>query len=187
MVRINLLPTEIKLADPIEKYRQQLGKFAIATEAELEKPELLESRAVAYYQTGQTDEALKDLDRLRSVVVVERQPTILQYRTLSLAKLGKAGEAKKSLTEYLKAEVPVSYKLYVEIQVAAWLGDTDVASRKLETAMSTRDDLDGLYNMACAAALCAQATGARSSVASSVPNQRLTVSQWRVTTRNRGR
>ena len=121
-----------KLVDPIETYRQQIAQFAIATETELAKPKLLGSRAVAYFLAGQTEEALKDLDRLHGIATVERQPEIMQYRTLALAKLGKANEAKKSLTEYLKAEVPVSYKPYVEIQVAASLGETDVAEQQLE-------------------------------------------------------
>ena len=55
----------------------------------------------------------------------------------------------------------------MEILVAAWLGETDVASRKLESALfEFSEDLDGLYSMACAAAMCAQATRARSSMAS---------------------
>ena len=63
------------------------------------------------------EEALKDLDRLLTDAAIDRQSTILQYRTVALAKLGRADEAKESLVKFQGANVPTYLKAYMEIQV----------------------------------------------------------------------
>jgi len=143
------------LPDPVQKHRDSLANQA----TELENPEYREYRAIAYFQTGKLEEALQDLDVLVTASSADRQPTILQYRTLTLARLGRGAEAHTSLAAYLEADVPASYKTYMQIQVPAWLGDIAEATRQLEFAISlAADDQDALYNIACAAALCGQAT-----------------------------
>ena len=83
---------------------------------------------------------------------------MLQYRTLALARLGRADEAKQSLAEFLQLDIGQSQKVYAEVQVAAWLGDASAASRVLEyAAQQPSDESYSFYNLACAAAQCAQA------------------------------
>ena len=57
-------------------------------------------------------------------------PEILQYRTLALARLGKADEARESLANYLQQKTPKSFGTYMEIQLPAWLGDNAEAMDK---------------------------------------------------------
>ncbi len=163
MLRIRPVPPR----DPIEKYRQQVIDLENVAAPEKENPTNRETRAIAYFHTKKTEQALKDLDRLLTDAAIDRQPTILQYRTLALAKLGRADEARESLVTYQGANVPKYRKAYVEIQVSTWLGETEVASRQLETAIKDFSaDVNGLYDLARAAALCAQATADRETVAS---------------------
>jgi len=162
MLRIRPVPPDFH--DPIEGYRQQLEGLENVAVSEMEIPE---ARAIAYFHTGKTEEALKDFDRLLTDADIELQPTILQYRTLALAKLGRADEARESLVTYQGAKLPAYRKAYVEIQVSAWLGETETALRQLGTVSKDfSNDVDGMYDLACAAALCAQATTDRAKVAS---------------------
>ena len=147
------------IPDPVEKYRQQLVELETIAAAELDKPELRMERAVAHFQTGNLDRALEDLTFLMEHEPGEALPTVLMYRTLTLARLGRADDARQSLARYLEQEVPASYRTYMEILVAAWLRDIPEASRQLETASSNASaDSSTMYNLACAAARCAQAT-----------------------------
>jgi len=58
----------------------------------------------------------------------------------------------------MATETPPSFKLYVQIQVPAWLGEFEPASAQLESAITASgQSADDLYNVACAAALCSQA------------------------------
>ena len=167
MVRIKPQPLVIKLVDPIEKYREDLAKFASATQAELEDTNLLIVRSAAYYYAGQPEEAIKDMDRLLSIAARGRQRSVRQLRTLALAKLGKVNQAKESLAEFLKTEKSLETRFLMEIQVAAWLGETDVAEQQLETAtLNFQNNSSMLYRLASASALCAQATEVRSPIVS---------------------
>ena len=163
MLRIRSAVSDVSgIPNPTEKYKQQLLELEAAAAAELEKPEILETRAIAYFHTGKLAEAFGDLNRLTKDGATERQPTILEHLTLTLARLGRADEAKSSLARYLQSDVPPSLKSYMQIQFPAWLGDIPEASRQLESAIKDgSSDLDTLYNVACAAALCAQATATR--------------------------
>ena len=132
--------------------------------ADIMEPALRETRAVAYFQTGKLEAALKDFNILTKDGAVERQPTILQYLTLTLARLGRSDEARASLAAYLLSNAPASTKPYMQILVPAWLGDMPEALRHLESAIKdASSDQDQLYNAACAAALCAQATAEKDS------------------------
>ena len=92
----------------------------------------------------------------------EALPTVLMYRTMTLARMGKADDARQSLARCLEQEISASYRTYIEILVAAWLGDIPEASRQLETASSdAAADPSTMYNLACAAARCAQATSGK--------------------------
>lgn len=147
------------LADPVEKYRQQLDELATVAAADLEKSEIRMARAIAHFQVGNLDHALEDLNLLQEKEDSEAFSTVLMYRTLTLARMGKADAARESLDRYLEQEVRVSYRSYMKIQVSAWLGDIPEAWRQLESAASDASaDQTTLYNLACAAARCAQAT-----------------------------
>ncbi len=150
------------IPDPIEKYRQQLAALETAAAAELDKPEIRMERAIAFFQTETLDRALEDLAFLMEREPGEALPTVLMYRTMTLARMGRADDARQSLARYLEQEVPASYRSYMEIQIPAWLGDIPEASRQLETASSdAAADQNTMYNLACAAALCAQATSGK--------------------------
>ena len=146
------------IPDPVEKYRQQLAGLENAAAAELDKPAVRMERAVAQFQTGNMDRALEDLTFLMEHEPGDALPTVLMYRTLTLARMGKADDARQSLARYLAQEVSASYRTYMEILVAAWVG----ASRQLETASSDASiDSNTMYNLACAAARCSEATSGK--------------------------
>ena len=84
--------------------------------------------------------------------------TLRQYRAWTLARLGKAEEARAELAKYLEQKSDPSRQAYVQIVLAAWLGDRDDAARQLDIAVTLAgQNADDLYNAACAAALAAQA------------------------------
>lgn len=145
-----------KLADPLETFRKQKAQIEQLPAEKMDEPQIRLTLATAFYQLGNLEAALDDLDFLISKEIVTSN--VLQYRTLTLARLGKVDEAEESLTKYMATDAPPSFKLYVQIQVPAWLGDFDQASTKLESAVSlaTAQNNDELYNVACAAALCSQ-------------------------------
>ena len=77
-------------------------------------------RALAQYHLGQLEPALADLDFL-----VEKQAvsaSVLQYRAWTLARLGKADEARAELAKYLEQAEDPSLQAYVQIVLEAWLG-----------------------------------------------------------------
>ncbi len=144
-----------QLPDPLEIFRQDLASISQLSAEELDKPEVRKRRAIAYYQTGKVESALADLDWLMEHREDQSMEEILRYRTLALAGLGKAEEARESLAKYLQQEF---YGTYMEIQVLAWLGDFDEAAKRLEPAASDRPkSRNDLYNIACASSLCAKA------------------------------
>jgi len=145
-----------KLADPLEQFRQQMTQIEKLPPEKQDDPQVREARAAANYQLGNLDAALADLDFLIGKEI--STASVLQYRTLTLARLGKADEAKESLTKYLATDAQPSFKLYVQIQVPAWLSEFEPASAQLESAITASgQSADDLYNVACAAALCSQA------------------------------
>ncbi len=150
-----------KLPDPLEPFRQQLAQFEKLPPEKLDAPAVREARGTAHYQLGNLDAALGDLDFL--VGQASSLPSsVLQYRTLTLALLGKSDEAKESLTKYLATNPPTSSQAYVRIQVPAWLGESAQASTELESSVTALvTNIDDLYNVACAAALCSQAFATR--------------------------
>ena len=155
------------IPDPVEKYRQQLVALETAAAAELDKPEIRMERAIAHFQTGSLERALEDLTYLMEHEPGEALSTVLMYRTMTLARMDKADDARQSLARYLEQEIPASYRTYMEILVPAWLGDIPEASRQLETASSDASTYHAstypytMYNLACAAARCAQATSGK--------------------------
>jgi serine/threonine protein kinase/tetratricopeptide (TPR) repeat protein len=161
MLRIHpeLLTHATASPDPLERYRQQLVELENAEAAELENSETRFKRATAFYHTGELHRALEDLTLLTQKESGQTLSEILRYRTLTLARLGKTDEARQSLVQYREQEDSPSHKTYVEILVSAWLGDIPEASRQLEAAsIDASANEVAMYNLACAAALCAQIT-----------------------------
>ncbi len=173
MVKIRSNATApVDLVDPLKSFRNQLSTISQLSASDLDKPEARITRAIAHYQVGNMELALEDLDWLRLqgldwlLLHGESVPLwkILQYRTLAIARLGNADEARESLTKYLtltkyyKQEMPKSIGTYMEIQLPAWLGDNAEATRQLELAIvaPTKTENDR-YNVARAASLCSKA------------------------------
>ncbi|RLT22879.1 MAG: DUF1559 domain-containing protein, partial [Planctomycetota bacterium] len=157
MLRIRAEPATV-----IAKYRQRLAALETSAAAELDKPEIRMERGIAHFETGNLDRALDDFTFLMEHEPGEALSTVLVYRTLTLARMGRADDARQSLARYLEQKVPASYRTYMEILVAAWLGDIPEASRQLATASSVASiDPNTMYNLACAAARCAQATSGK--------------------------
>ena len=122
----------------------------------MDQPQLRLFRAQAQYHLGQLEPALADLDFL-----VEKQAVtaaVLQFRVWTLARLGKADEARSELAKYLQQDGSPSMQAYVQIVLAAWLGNFDEAAQQLEALVATSPQNAGtLYDAACAAALASQA------------------------------
>jgi serine/threonine protein kinase/tetratricopeptide (TPR) repeat protein len=150
--------SSVDLLDPLERFRNQLSQ--ISQLAALE-PETRMKRAIARYQVGNIESSLEDLDWLLLHGESVPLPEILQYRTLALARLGKADEARESL---LQQKVSFgNYGNYMEIQVPAWLGDYTEATRQLESAIGAPTKGENYrYKVACAASLCSKAAFAKS-------------------------
>ncbi len=145
-----------RLPDPLDIFRKQLAGLEKLTAEKFEDPKLRELRATANYRIGHLELALADLDIL--IGKGRYSSEILQYRTLTLARLGRAEEAQASLEKYLATDVPTSFKAYLQIQLPAWLGEHDRAWEQLQTtATSSAQSAEDLYNLACASALCSQA------------------------------
>jgi formylglycine-generating enzyme required for sulfatase activity/serine/threonine protein kinase/tetratricopeptide (TPR) repeat protein len=164
-----------KLADPLEKYRGQLTQIKRLSTEQQESLRILKTRAIASYQVGELESALADLDFLLEKNMKEAE--ILQYRTLALARLGRKAAATESLKNHLAQSVSPEIRTYVQIQVAAWLGDSASASEQLQQAVTTyAGDTSKLYNIACASAMCSRAfTGKDESQARHFADQTLAV------------
>ena len=145
-----------RLPDPLDTFRKQLASFEKLPAEKFDDPKLRELRATANYSIGNLDLALADLDIL--IEKDKNSATILQYRTLTLARLGKAEEARASLDKYLATNAQASFKTYLQIQLPAWLGEYDKAWEQFQTAATASAQSENdLYNVACAGALCSQA------------------------------
>jgi formylglycine-generating enzyme required for sulfatase activity/tetratricopeptide (TPR) repeat protein len=154
---VAVAPAE-KLADPLEPFRQQMAQIENLPAERLDEPEIRQIRAAAFYQLGNLEAALADFDFLISKEIVTAN--VLQYRTLTLARLGKADEAKQSMTQFFAMNPSPSIKWFVQIVVVAGLGEFEQASAELEAAATGERPVgDELYyyNVACAAALCSHA------------------------------
>ncbi|MFP6766226.1 MAG: tetratricopeptide repeat protein, partial [Planctomycetaceae bacterium] len=141
------------LADPLEPYRKQLVAIEKLPAERRDEPQVREVRATAHYQLGHLAPALADLDFLIGKDI--STASILQYRTLTLARLGQSEPAAEALKQFLATDADESIKAYVRIQVSAWLDDFEQALENLQQA--SEQHTDNLYNIACAAALSSQA------------------------------
>ena len=89
-----------KLADPLDTFREQLTQIAAVPADQLDEPQHRLARARANYHLGHLEPALADLDFL-----VEKQAvslSVCQYRAWTLARLGKADEARTEFAKYVK-------------------------------------------------------------------------------------
>ncbi|MEQ1827567.1 MAG: formylglycine-generating enzyme family protein, partial [Pirellula sp.] len=152
-------PAPVEMVDPLEKFRIQLSTMSQLAASELDNPEARKMRAIAHYQVGNIESALADLDWLLLHGESVPLPEILQYRTVALARLDKAEEARESLSKYLQQKIPISLGTYMEIQLPAWLGDYAEATRRLELAIGVPSNTENdRYRIACGASLCAKAS-----------------------------
>jgi formylglycine-generating enzyme required for sulfatase activity len=149
-----------RIADPLETFRQQLAQLETMTAEEMEEPAILESRAVAHYQLGNLEAALVDLDSLISKEIVT--PSVLQYRTLTLARLQRSDDAKESHAKFLATKPAHSPRSYMQIVVPAWLSEFEQVSELLQTA-ATEPNLStyNFYYLARAAAVSSQAAATK--------------------------
>ncbi|HUY33204.1 MAG TPA: SUMF1/EgtB/PvdO family nonheme iron enzyme [Pirellulales bacterium] len=148
-----------RLADPLDARRRQLADIAKLPPAQWDQPQVRLTRATAQYHVGQWEAALADLDFLIEKKVAS--PELLQYRAWTLARLGKAEEARAELAKYLEQAKDPSTRAYVQVVLAAWLGEHDQAAELLDAAAkAAAANADGLYNAACAAAMASQACAA---------------------------
>jgi formylglycine-generating enzyme required for sulfatase activity len=149
-------PGEVQ-ADPRATIRQQFAETEKLPAAELDSPQLL-ARAQARYALGQLEPALSDLDFL--IEKKEVTTNVLAYRAWTLARLGKADEARAELAKYLQQQTghDPTTRSCVQVVLAAWLGNRDEAVRLLDAAVAAAgQDPYALYSAACAAAVAAEA------------------------------
>lgn len=145
-----------RMADPLETFRQQLAQLETMTAEQADDPAVIESRAVAHYQLGNLEAALKDLDLLISKEIVT--PSVLQYRTLTLARMQRIDDAKESFEKYLTTNPAHSPRSYMQIVVPAWLGEFAQAADALQSALAVPDlSTYNFYFLARAAAVSSQA------------------------------
>ncbi|HUY31243.1 MAG TPA: SUMF1/EgtB/PvdO family nonheme iron enzyme, partial [Pirellulales bacterium] len=147
-----------RLADPLDRCRQQLAEIAKLTLDQLEEPQTRLNRAFYEYYLCDFSTALDDLDFLVEKKAVS--PWVLQYRALTLARLGRVDEARAELAKYLGQANDASNRAYVQVVLAAWLGKHDDAAEQLDSAATAAASGDSLYNVACAAAVASQACAA---------------------------
>ncbi len=147
-----------RFPNPLEPYRASVAKFeALPEDKQVDPTVRNESLATAYYQIGKFEQALAEIDQL--IEKEKSSESVLLYRTLALARLGRAEEAREAVEKFISATKTESFKPYTSIQVAAFLGDWKLAIELLASAATQyANDTDGLYNIACAAALCLSAS-----------------------------
>ena len=164
MLKIRSNPTApVNLENSLESFPKQLSAMSQQAASELDIPEPRKTRAIAHYQVEDIESALEDLDWLLVHGENVPLPEVLHYRTLALARMDKAVEARESLTKYIQQKIPKSFGTYMEIQLPAWLGDYAEATRLLELAIGVPSNTEtDLYNIACAASLSAKAAFAKS-------------------------
>jgi predicted Zn-dependent protease len=115
-----------KLADPLDAARQRLEQIAKLPIEQQDQAQVRLDRARARYQLGQFEPALADLDFLIENKV--SAAVLSQYRAWTLARLGRADEAREELTTYLDQQSDASMQAYVRIVLASTLGDLEEAT-----------------------------------------------------------
>lgn len=142
-----------QLTDPRAGYRQQLEQIA-ALPAELrEQPQIRLIQANALYQTDQLEAALSELDWLTANLPTPNA-TVLQYRSVALARLQRQEAAAKVFAEFQQTSPSASLADYVAIQMLAAGKDPAAVITALDSAAARHaGSVYDLYNIACAAAL----------------------------------
>ena len=112
-----------KLADPLDAFRRQLAEIEKLPAAQLEQTQSRFARARAKYHLSDLNAALADLDFVIEKKAVSAE--VLQYRAWTLARLGKADEARAEMAKYLGQASDAATRAYVQIVLAAWLGEHD--------------------------------------------------------------
>ena len=166
-------PGAIVIADPLVQYHERLSELSQLAASELDEPATRRSRAIARYRVGNLVLALEDFDWLlarRENLPAGELDTTLVYRTLTLASLGRADEANESLADFLRQRRLENFtdvqavrvpSAYVEMQVAAWCGNFEEASKRLESAVKeSSKDSRRLIQIARAISRCSQAANA---------------------------
>jgi serine/threonine protein kinase/formylglycine-generating enzyme required for sulfatase activity/tetratricopeptide (TPR) repeat protein len=149
----------IRLADPVEVFRRQLPELRDLSKEQLSEQgsaAQLRKRAVAYFQTGDYEAALTDLESLLENPNLSDPGQLPIYRILALSHLGRHDDAATAY-ETASAALSRSLKLYLFIQMTAYRNETESALKLLGRAARVEPLTDGeFYDAACAAALCAK-------------------------------
>ena len=123
------------------------------------------SRAIAYFQLGENQKAIDDLnvliEKFEKSEKIEKAPqddAFYPLRAIIHARLGHKQQAKADLEQFQKGNATESEKLYLAVIVAAELGEgTDQAFEKLDAALQKQpQDARLHYDAACAYALASQ-------------------------------
>ncbi|MBL8817932.1 MAG: SUMF1/EgtB/PvdO family nonheme iron enzyme [Planctomyces sp.] len=160
MLRIRPVPAALagEIPDPVEKLRQQLMAMESQAERDFNNPDTRMQRGMAHYYTGNLERALDDFMFLLQHEPGEALPTIELYRILTLARMGRAVEAKNLLADYFKQDASKPYRVYAEGMVHVWLGEIPEAERLVaDASRENPKDWYTLYSVACVAARCAEA------------------------------
>jgi serine/threonine protein kinase len=160
MLRMRPAPAALPdiIPDPVEKFRSQLIALEASTTAEDFNHETRMQRGMAYYYTGSSERALEDFTYLLEHEPGEAYATVQMYRILSLARMGRAADAKTLLAEFSKQDASKPYRIYVQGMVSVWLNEIPEAGHLIIlTARDTSLDWYTLYSLACVAARCAEA------------------------------
>jgi hypothetical protein len=144
--------------DPLREHRQQVNQINVLPK---EQRAALDTRvllATALYKIGELDLALSEMNVLAEDEAYASE--ILQYRALTLVRLGSTKEANEALEMFSKLTEDDSSatKTYFQIVFKGWQGDFENAARQLHEAKTKYvDDPFGIYNLACAASECSRA------------------------------
>jgi len=156
-VDVGLSPSE-KLANPAEVCRSNIDAYRLLPDAKKSETNQRFNYIDNLYWFGETETALSESESLiASGVSSNFFKVLLQFQTLSLARLQRRNDALKSLEKVAEVVRDESSIQYIAIQVSAWLGDFDDADQKLKSGMKTSQDSDGKYLLARAAACCSAA------------------------------
>ena len=91
--------TPPELPDLLLEYRTSLLRMQALSAEEVQQPKTRFERARSLFVTGQAEQALVELDWLKDNLP-QPNATVLQFRTLALAQLGKADEAATAFAAY---------------------------------------------------------------------------------------
>jgi len=156
----SLIDLDLTAAPPPPSTKERAASALQVAEAALKaKPDDLYprfGRASAYFQLGENQKAIDDLN-----VLIEKAPLVAvayQYRAIAHARLGHKDQARADLERHQKGNSPESQKLSLAVIVAAELGEvTDRAFEKLDAALQKQpQDARLHYDAACAYALASQ-------------------------------